>query len=83
MLTAYPNVTTSVRGHTDDTGDPAANKKLSADRAAAVQQALVARGVPASRITSEGFGAEQPIASNDSEEGRARNRRVELMVVKG
>jgi outer membrane protein OmpA-like peptidoglycan-associated protein len=82
VLKAYPKVTMSVRGHTDDSGDPAANKKLSADRAAAVKQALVARGVPAAQIESEGHGSERPIASNASEEGRARNRRVELVVVK-
>ena len=82
VLKAYPKVTMSVRGHTDATGDPAANKKLSADRAAAVKQALVERGVPAAQIESEGHGSERPIASNDSEDGRARNRRVELVVVK-
>jgi OmpA-OmpF porin, OOP family len=52
------------------------------DRAAAVKQALVARGVPGAQIESEGHGSERPIASNASEEGRARNRRVELVVVK-
>ena len=83
VLTAYPNVATSIKGHTDNAGDAAANRKLSADRAAAVKQALVDRGVPAARIESEGHGSEQPIASNDLEEGRARNRRVELVVVKG
>jgi outer membrane protein OmpA-like peptidoglycan-associated protein len=72
----------SVRGHTDNTGDPAANKKLSADRAAAVKGALVGQGIPATQIASEGHGPEQPIASNDTEEGRARNRRVELVVTK-
>ena len=82
VLKAYPKVTMSVRGHTDATGDPAANKKLSADRAAAVKQALVERGVPAAQIESEGHGSERPIASNDSEDGRAHNRRVELVVVK-
>ncbi len=83
VLTAYPNVTTSVRGHTDSTGGPIASKKVSADRAAAVKQAPIDRGVPAARIESEGHGSEQSLASNDSEEGRARNRRVELVVVKG
>jgi OOP family OmpA-OmpF porin len=82
VLKAYPKATMSVRGHTDNTGDPAANKKLSADRAAAVKQALVERGVPAAQIQSEGHGSERPIASNESDAGRARNRRVELVVVK-
>lgn len=82
VLKAYPKATVSVRGHADNAGDPEANKKLSADRAAAVKQALVERGVPATQIESEGHGSERPIASNESEEGRARNRRVELVVVK-
>ena len=82
VLKAYPKATMSVRGHTDNAGDPAANKKLSADRAATVRQALVERGVPAAQIESEGHGSERPIVSNESEEGRARNRRVELVVVK-
>jgi outer membrane protein OmpA-like peptidoglycan-associated protein len=60
-----------------------ANKKLSADRAAAVKDILVAQGIGATQVTSEGYGPEQPIASNDTEEGRARNRRVELVVLKG
>jgi outer membrane protein OmpA-like peptidoglycan-associated protein len=62
VLKAYPNATMSVRGHTDNTGDPAANKKLSADRAAAVKQALVERGVSAAQIESEGHGSERPRA---------------------
>ena len=83
ILKAYPNVSVSVRGHTDNTGDAATNKKISADRAAAVRDALVAQGIPATQVTSEGYGPEQPVASNDTEEGRARNRRVELVVMKG
>ena len=82
ILKAYPSVSVSVRGHTDNTGDAAANKQLSADRAAAVKDALVSQGVPATQISSEGHGPEQPLASNDTEAGRARNRRVELVVVK-
>ncbi len=82
MLKAYPNVAVNVAGHTDNTGDAAANKRLSAERAAAVKQALVAMGVPAARITDEGLGPDKPIASNDTEDGRAKNRRVELLVTK-
>jgi len=82
VLKAYGNVAVNVAGYSDNTGDPAANKRLSAERAATVKQALVSLGIPASRITDEGFGPEKPIASNDTEEGRAKNRRVELVVMK-
>jgi len=80
VLKAYPTVVIAVEGHTDNTGDPAANKKLSEDRAAAVKDALVGMGVPAERVTSTGRGAEKPIASNDTEEGKLKNRRVEISI---
>ena len=80
--TSYRTVLISVAGHTDNTGDPLENQRLSAERAAAVKQALVGQGVPAARVTDEGYGADRPIASNDTEVGRARNRRVELIVLK-
>jgi outer membrane protein OmpA-like peptidoglycan-associated protein len=82
VLKAYPTVVIAVEGHTDNTGDPAANKKLSEDRAAAVKDALVGMGVPAERVTSAGWGAEKPIASNDTEEGKLKNRRVEISISK-
>jgi len=82
VLKAYGDVAVNVAGYTDNTGDPAANKKLSADRAAAVKQVLVSKGIAAPRITDEGFGADKPIASNETEEGRSKNRRVELVVMK-
>src|SRR5215831_4849177 len=80
VLKAYPTVVIAVEGHTDNTGDPAANKKLSEDRAEAVKDALVGMGVPAERVTSTGWGAEKPIASNDTEEGKLKNRRVEISI---
>jgi outer membrane protein OmpA-like peptidoglycan-associated protein len=80
VLKAYPTVVIAVEGHTDNTGDPAANKKLSEDRAAAVKDALVGMGVPAERVTSTGWGAEKPIASNDTEDGKLKNRRVEISI---
>ena len=80
VLKAYPTVVITVEGHTDNTGDPASNKKLSEDRAAAVKDALVGMGVPAERVTSTGWGAEKPIASNDTEEGKLKNRRVEISI---
>jgi outer membrane protein OmpA-like peptidoglycan-associated protein len=82
VLNAYPSAALSVNGYTDNTGDPAANKKLSEDRAAAVKSALVNMGLSPDRVTSEGWGAEKPIASNDTEEGRLKNRRVEITLQK-
>ena len=82
VLKAYRTVLISVAGHTDNSGDPSANLRLSAQRAAAVKEALVGQGVAAARVTDEGFGSERPIASNDTEDGRTKNRRVELVVVK-
>lgn len=70
-----------VEGHTDKSGPARANLELSRARAAAVVKWLVAHGVSASRLSSRGFGASHPIASNDTPEGRARNRRVELRVL--
>jgi OOP family OmpA-OmpF porin len=68
-----------VEGHTDTVGDASSNKTLSEARAQAVVKALVDAGIPAARLTAAGFGLERPIAPNDSEAGRARNRRVELV----
>ncbi len=68
-----------VAGHTDNVGTPEANLKLSDARAKAVLAALVQRGIPAARLTAQGFGQTQPIADNRTEEGRAKNRRVELV----
>lgn len=69
-----------VEGHTDNEGTRAYNDSLSAARAEAVADALVARGVPAARIRTKGMAYLQPIASNNTPEGRALNRRVEILV---
>jgi len=82
VLAAYPNVAISVEGHTDNTGDAAANKTLSEQRAGAVRQGLIDKGVAAERVSAAGFGAGKPVASNDTEEGKAQNRRVEIVVTK-
>jgi len=82
VLKAYGDVNINVAGYTDNVGDAAANKKLSADRAASVKNVLVSKGIAVTRITDQGFGEEKPIASNDTDEGRSRNRRVELVVLK-
>lgn len=69
----------SIEGHTDSVGSEDYNRELSARRAAAVRSFLVARGVPESRMATEGHGEVDPVASNESDEGRQRNRRVELI----
>ena len=69
----------AIQGHTDDTGNAAHNKKLSENRANEVLQSLSKQGIEKSRLTAQGFGAEQPLVANDSEENKAKNRRVELV----
>jgi len=82
VLKAYPAVSVALEGYTDNTGDPAANKQLSLDRAAAVKALMVSGGIDGGRITTTGNGQDKPVAPNDTEEGRAKNRRLELVVVK-
>ena len=79
MMKSAPTLTLEVGGHTDNVGDAAANQKLSQARAAAIVAALSSRGVTAGRVSAAGYGATQPIADNRTEEGRAKNRRVELV----
>jgi len=69
-----------IEGHTDNIGTPAANKKLSEQRASGVLQYLVDRGVDKKRLKSVGYGSEKPIADNSTKEGQAKNRRVELVI---
>lgn len=79
MLKSDPALNIIVEGHTDSTGDPAGNQRLSEMRADAVVAALVERGIDAARLSSKGFGRTKPVADNGTEEGRAKNRRVELV----
>jgi outer membrane protein OmpA-like peptidoglycan-associated protein len=81
IMKAFSTATLKIEGHTDNVGDLAQNKKISLERATAVKDALVKAGVPADRITVEGVGPDRPVASNDTEQGRAKNRRIELAVV--
>lgn len=74
--------TVNVKGHTDNVGGDAINKKLSLKRADAVKKYFVKKGIEVKRITTEGFAATKPIACNDTEEGKAKNRRVEIIVNK-
>ena len=82
ILKAYPVVVVRLEGYTDNTGDAAANKKLSLDRAVAVKEIMITGGIADARIGTDGYGQEKPIASNDTEDGRAKNRRTELVVEK-
>lgn len=75
------NLKISIEGHTDNTGNAAHNKKLSADRANAVMAALVKLHIAKLRLSARGFGAERPLVANDSDENKAKNRRVELVKV--
>lgn len=80
-LRAYPNSTVQVVGHTDNTGEAAYNQDLSERRASSVASVLIGAGVAASRIQTVGRGEDAPIASNLTPEGRARNRRVEVVII--
>jgi outer membrane protein OmpA-like peptidoglycan-associated protein len=84
LMKAFPTMTIELRGHTDNqnrTGDPEHNNKLSQKRAEAVRDALVKAGIDAKRVTAKGFGETVPVASNADDEGRARNRRTEFIVL--
>lgn len=79
-LNAYPESYIDIVGHTDSTGSEAYNQKLSEARAQAVRRALVQRSVSPARLVAYGYGETQPIASNATPEGRAANRRVEILI---
>jgi len=81
VLSQYNETYIDVYGHTDSTGSEAYNQDLSERRAQSVANYLESRGVQAARIGTRGFGETQPIAPNDTEEGRAANRRVEIRIV--
>jgi OOP family OmpA-OmpF porin len=75
-----PATTVEIAGHTDADGDDASNQALSEKRAQAVADYLVKAGLPADRFTAVGYGSTQPVASNDTDEGKAQNRRIEFVV---
>jgi outer membrane protein OmpA-like peptidoglycan-associated protein len=79
LLNTDPSLKISIERHTDNVGDAASNKKLSNDRAKSVMDALVAKGVNKTRLSSVGWGQEKPVSDNRTEEGRAKNRRVEIV----
>jgi outer membrane protein OmpA-like peptidoglycan-associated protein len=75
-LREHPDLRIEIQGHTDNVGDPAANRRLSERRARAVRDYLVSRGIAAERLDVRGLGASEPAAANDTEAGRAQNRRI-------
>jgi len=82
ILKAYPKVALKIGGYTDNIGDPAANMKLSAKRAENTMAELVKLGVAAGRLEAEGYGDKHPVADNSTDDGRQRNRRIDLRVTR-
>ncbi len=82
ILKTYEDVNIAIEGHTDNTGNAAMNEKLSVARAEAVKARLESTGIDASRISAAGFGSATPRETNDTPEGRAMNRRIEVRIVK-
>ncbi len=81
LLEKESTIRIQINGHTDDVGDDAANQQLSQDRAKAVYDWLIEQGIAASRLSFKGFGESQPIDSNETDEGRQRNRRTEFVIL--
>jgi len=81
LLQTEPDKKIRVEGHTDSRGDAEANLQLSGQRAQAVREALISLGVSADRVTALGMGEDFPIASNEDEDGRAQNRRVDVILL--
>ncbi len=79
LLKSQPTLEVSIEGHTDSQGTPAANKTLSLNRAKSVVALITAEGIKAERMEALGWGQEKPVADNRTEEGRAKNRRVEII----
>ena len=80
ILKAYPSVKVKIGGYTDSTGDAAHNVELSRARANSVRSELIGLGIASDRLEGEGYGQEHPVASNDTEAGRAQNRRIAMQV---
>ena len=80
IVLAHPGLNLQIEGHTDSVGSDEFNQQLSEHRANSVGNFLAQQGVSTSSITARGFGKMQPVATNDTPEGRQRNRRVELVV---
>ena len=79
IMTDDPSIKFEIQGHCDNTGSDKVNDPLSQQRAEAIMAALVSNGIDAGRLSAVGKGAHEPIAGNDTDEGRAKNRRVEFI----
>ncbi len=77
-----PSMIIEIAGHTDNIGSDETNLTLSQDRANTVMKYLVSKGITSNRVSAKGYGAQQPIASNDDEDGRKQNRRTEVRIIK-
>ena len=78
ILNEYPNAKFNIEGHTDSVGSEASNQKLSEERASAVMNYLISNGIASNRLNAKGYGESKPLDSNDTREGKATNRRVEI-----
>ena len=78
-----PDIKIEVRGHTDSTGTEEYNQKLSERRADSVIEYMIKNGISPERLNSVGFGEKKPVTSNDTEEGRSKNRRTEIYILEG
>ena len=77
-----PHIRVEVSGHTDNSGQATYNKQLSEKRAQSVYDYLIQKGIPKTNLVTVGYGPDRPVASNDTEEGRRQNRRIEFKIIK-
>jgi outer membrane protein OmpA-like peptidoglycan-associated protein len=82
LLTENPGLSIEIEGHTDNTGAESHNQTLSENRAKAVYDYLITAGIGKSRLTLKGYGFSRPVAGNESEEGKQKNRRTEVKILK-
>jgi outer membrane protein OmpA-like peptidoglycan-associated protein len=83
IVASYPDLKFKIEGHTDSTGTAATNNELSLKRSITVRDYLIGQHIPASAIDAQGLGSAQPIANNETADGRAKNRRVEIVISGG
>lgn len=77
----FPKMKVEIIGHTDNVGSDEINQKMSQDRAQSVADYLITIGVPKKRLSTKGLGKEQPVATNETDEGRQKNRRTEFKIL--